>query len=164
MGLFNFFKKKQTAKTETTFGFVSEDGKKGISMDKAQYLQEVFLSTMQQDDMSAQFNAAAKLMMNQSYQGCIEAYSALAERYPDRKGDCQSQIGAAYFFLGDYDQAIENYLAARENGMDADMMDDNIWEACETLYKKTQDKTPISKYMEYCPNGSYAKKANKILS
>ena len=164
MGLFNFFKKKKTEKTETTFGFVSEDSNKGITMDKAQYLQEAFLATMQQDDLSEQFNAAAKLMMNQSYQGCIQAYHALAEKYPDRKGDCQSQIGAAYYFLGDYDQAIENYLSARKNGIDPDMMDDNLWEACEALYKKTQDKTHISKYLEYCPAGNYAKKANKILA
>ncbi len=102
-------------------------------------------------------------MLDQKYEQCIAAYKAVAEKYPDELGNAESQIGAAQYFLGDFNGAITSYVAARTHGADESMMDDNIWEACEALVKKGE-KSAAQRYLELCPQGSYVKKAQKALS
>ena len=80
-----------------------------------------------------------------------------------QRGDAESQIGAAHYFLGDFHKAIEFYVAARTHGADESMMDDNLWEACEALVNKGE-KAAAQRYLELCPEGSYVKKAKKALS
>lgn len=146
------------------FGFLKKDNEKqGITFDQAKALREKFLELLQQDDRSKQFNAASEFMLNQHYQDCVDAYQKLMEKYPDSLGDCESQIGAAYYFLGEYEKAISYYVAARNHGADQSMMDDNIWEACETLYDQSSLNSDIERYLQLCPDGSYANKAKKIL-
>jgi tetratricopeptide (TPR) repeat protein len=161
MGLFNFFKRTRT-ENEQLHGFISNP--QGISFEEAKQLRESFLAIAEQDDESAAFNAASDLMLSKAFSECIQAYKQLSEKYPNRQGDCYSQIGAAYYFLEDYEQAIRFYVLARDSGADEDMMDDNIWEACETIYRKKNNKSAIEKYKELCPNGNYLKQANKLLS
>jgi tetratricopeptide (TPR) repeat protein len=111
-------------------------------------------------DEDQAINFAARLMDNEQYNEAIAYFSAIAIQYPHEQGLCECQIGAAYYFLGDYEQAIEYYLAAREHG--EDMMDDNIWEACETIFQKTDNLTAIEQYLKHCPEGKYREDA-KIL-
>jgi hypothetical protein len=41
--------------------------------------------------------------------------------------------------------------------------DDNIWEACEELMKKENDKQKWAQhYLSLMPNGNYAKKAKNL--
>lgn len=124
---------------------------------------EKFLSNVTTDEQSSAVNAASGLMLDRKYVECIAAYEALAAKYPERRGDADSQIGAAQYFLGDFNKAIEFYVSARTNGADESMMDDNIWEACEALIKKGE-KGAAQRYLELCPQGSYVKKAQKSLS
>lgn len=159
MGFFDFFKSKKNEQ----MGFVSDNKQKGMSFEEANALRDSFLSIMSQDDRSKQFNAAAGMLLKKAYDPCIEAYTLLGEKYPDELGLCESQIGAAYYFKEEYEKAVEYYVAAMNHGSDASMMDDNIWEAYEVLYQKTQDKSYIEKYKALFPNGSYISKANKIL-
>jgi Tetratricopeptide repeat. len=159
MGLFS---KKEKDVNQTTYGFVNE---KGISMETAQKLQEEFLQIMKTtDDQSKQINAAAKLMTSGAYQQCITAYSLIMEKYPNRKPDCEMNIGACYFFLGDYDNAIEHYLISKEQGMDQAMIDDNVWEACEKAFAAKKEQSYIHKYIQLFPAGTYLKKARNLLA
>lgn len=165
MGLFDFLFGKTDEQDKTTaYGRINkEDTNEGMDFTQAQKMREAFLSVMSQDDEDRAFNAASGLMLKGAFQQTIEAYQHLAEKYPTRLGDCESQIGAAYHFQKQYDRAIEYYLSAEKNGADSSMMDDNIWEACLAAFKKNTDKTYIHKYLELRPNGSYIKKANKLL-
>jgi tetratricopeptide (TPR) repeat protein len=165
MGLFDFlFGKKDPQDKATTFGRINEEeASEGMSFEQAQKMREAFLAVMSQDDEDRAFNAASGLMLKGAFEQTIEAYENLAEKYPDRLADCESQIGAAYHFLKQYDKAIACYLSAEKNGADSGMMDDNIWEACLAAFKKTNDKLYINKYLTLRPNGSYLKKANKLL-
>lgn len=47
--------------------------------------------------------------------------------------------------------------------MDVDMMDDNLWEAYETIYKEKGDKKTVERNLEDCLQRNYVKKARKFL-
>jgi tetratricopeptide (TPR) repeat protein len=134
-----------------------------LTKEELQTLRIKFLGEVSQNNESQAMNFAAQLMMKAQYKQTIAYYSAIAIQYPVKQGLCESQIGAAYYFLGDYTQAIEYYVQARENGMNPDMMDDNIWEACETIYQKTNQLNAIALYLKLCPEGNYAKDAKILL-
>jgi TolA-binding protein len=134
-----------------------------LSKEELQTLRAEFLNEVSQNPENYAFNFASQLMLNGQYKECIAYYSAIAEQYPQKQGLCESQIGAAYYFLGNYVEAIEYYLQARDNGMNPDMMDDNIWEACETIYQKTNDLTAIDQYIKLCPQGKYIENAKNLL-
>lgn len=163
MGFLDFFKSKKDG-TTSTYGFVSKDGKKGLSFEEATKLRDEFLAIATQNDENKEFNAAANLMLKQAYDACIEAYSLLSEKYPDSFGTCQGQIGVAYFFKEEYDKALSYYIVALEKGEEKSIMDDNIWEVTEILYQNTQDKQYLERYKQLFPQGSYLKNANKLLS
>jgi tetratricopeptide (TPR) repeat protein len=140
---------------------------KGESLSKEEIvaLRNKFLAEFDGDmkDEDQAINFAARLMDNEQYNQAIAYFSAIAIQYPHEQGLCECQIGAAYYFLGDYEQAIEYYLAAREHGMNEDMMDDNIWEACETIFQKTNDLSAIEQYLKLCPEGKYIEDAKILL-
>jgi TolA-binding protein len=130
----------------------------------AKAMREAFFSVAgKQGDETAEVNAACALMLDQKFDEVKPAWDAIAAKYPHRRGEADSQIGAAEFFKGDFHKAIEFYASARSHGEDASMMDDNIWEACEALVKKG-DKAAAQRYLELCPEGSYVKQARKALS
>ncbi|KOY86187.1 hypothetical protein AD998_08520 [bacterium 336/3] len=163
MGLFDFLFGKKNNK-ESVYTHLDENSfQQGLNVEKAQKMREAFLAVMTQDDEDKAFNAASGLMLKGAFNETIEAYQELAQKYPNRKGDCESQIGAAYHFLKKYDKAIEYYISAEKNGADQSMMDDNIWEACFAAYKATEDKKHMKQYIEIRPTGNYVKKANKFL-
>ncbi|MDP2269586.1 MAG: hypothetical protein Q8K32_02570 [Archangium sp.] len=147
MGFLGSFFKKTT--TEADFTAAKQE-------------REKYLSTVTTDAESDAVNAAAALMLDRKYAECISAYEALVVKYPARRGDADSQIGACQYFLGDLNKAIEFYASARTHGADESMMDDNIWEACEALINKGE-KAAAQRYLELCPKGNYVKKAQKAL-
>ncbi len=163
MGLFDFLFGKKKDNEVSHYAFVSDDKGKGITHEEAKNLQEELMINLQVGEKSYAINIAATLMTKKAYDEAIEAYTKIAEHFPEEKGVALGQIGAAYFFKGEYPKAIECYVSARENGEHAGMMDDNIWEACEVLHSQSGDKKWAKKYLELCPNGSYKKKAEKLL-
>ena len=62
------------------------------------------------------FETAAWLMERGHFAGAIEAYRALAERFPQRRAECELHMGAARHFIGDYREALRHYEAARALG------------------------------------------------
>lgn len=114
--------------------FVSERPDAGMSMQEARELQDDVMSRMvDEDSVSARINQAARLMTAGMYVEAIDAYTAVGEDFPEELGEAQGQIGAAYFFLGEYETALHYYQLAKINGADHDMMDDNIAEVLEYL-------------------------------
>jgi tetratricopeptide (TPR) repeat protein len=80
--------------------------------------------------------AATKLLTGKRYKDCIEAYRAIGADHPDRWGDCLANMGASYFFLGEFEKAIACYTQAMKHGVDEDLMRDNIAEAREEQTKR----------------------------
>jgi tetratricopeptide (TPR) repeat protein len=136
-----------------------------LSEDEIKALRNKFLAEFQgnMNDEDQAINFAARLLDNKQYKEAIAYFSAIAIQFPQEQGLCESQIGAAYYFLGDYAKAIEYYVQARDNGMNADMMDDNIWEACETIFQKTNNLIAIQQYLQLCPEGNYVEDAKILL-
>ncbi|WP_130736787.1 tol-pal system YbgF family protein [Flavobacterium sp. J27] len=125
-----------------------------------------------QNDENEMMRNASKLMTSGKFSESLDLYKKLSENYPNNKGLYESQIGVAYHFLGDYENAVAYYISSLNNGGDKSMMDDNIWEAAEAFSKlESQEKGSsttnttklIEKYWELFPNGRYAKKAKKHL-
>jgi len=58
------------------------------------------------------FNVAAQLMRIGEFELCIDAYENIAKQHPKRAEECESQIGAALYFLGRYDEAMNYYNKA----------------------------------------------------
>lgn len=142
-------------------------GKKKTTLAEANKMNEAHFTAnpAPKNDEDALMREASSAMTSGNFDKSIQLYQKLADTYSEKKGLYLSQVGAAYYFLKDYTKAIEYYLKAKENGADSAMIDDNIWEACETIYEMDKtDKTAIEKYVEYYPNGSYTKKAKKLLS
>lgn len=111
----------------------------------------------------AMMRQASLLMTGQKFEESIQAYLKLADEFPEQKDMYLSQVGVGYFFLGQYDEAISFYMEAYREGYDKDMSDDNVWEACEKIYKRDNDPAAIQRYLELFPDGNYVKKANKLL-
>ncbi|MFN8397658.1 MAG: hypothetical protein U0176_23765 [Bacteroidia bacterium] len=112
---------------------------------------------------NARMRQASSALTGKRFQEAIDLYKALANDFPAQKGTYLSQVGAAYYFLGDYHQAIDYYVQARDHGMTAFMIDDNIWEACEAIHSQTRDASIANRYLELCPGGSHTKAAKKML-
>jgi len=163
MGLFNFLKSKKNGGTTEQKVFLSEENNTAVSFEKAEKLRAQFISLMSQDKRSEKFNIASSMLLNRAYDASIDCYNYLMEKYPDSIAECQSQIGACYYFTKEYKKAIEYYLVARKNGANESMMDDNVWEACEALFKIDKNPSVILDYLDHYPEGNYKKKAKRIL-
>ncbi|MEO6953340.1 MAG: hypothetical protein ABI321_16185 [Polyangia bacterium] len=59
---------------------------------------------------------------------------------PALRRTCEGQLGAAYYMLGPYQNAINAYEPAITAGEDRGMMEDNIKEAREALAKHGQTR------------------------
>lgn len=103
----------------------------GMSHDEASRMQAAVQARVQAPvgSSSARVNQAAKLLVGKKYTEAIQAYQEVAQDFPDRAGVAASQIGAALYFLGRFDEAIAEYRRAVTLGESADMMRDNIEEA-----------------------------------
>ena len=107
---------------------------KAVDFEDAKAVREAFLAVADTSDpVSTKINRAAGLLLNRRYEDAIVAYTAIAEVHPDRQDTAYSQIGAACYFLGRYQEAIDWYEKALAHGADASMMQDNIQEAQEAI-------------------------------
>jgi tetratricopeptide (TPR) repeat protein len=145
--------------------FDSLFGKKKITLAAADKKNDDFIAKnpIAKNDENEMMRNASKLMTSGNYAESLDLYKKLSENYPQNKGLYESQIGVGYYFLGDYNKAIEYYVSGMNNGGDKNMMDDNIWEATEALYNQTEDKSKLEQYKILFPNGNYKKKAEKLL-
>ncbi|MFN0202398.1 MAG: tetratricopeptide repeat protein [Bacteroidia bacterium] len=133
------------------------------NLEMAEELKELFIENRETHEPSQDFDVAVQLMESGAYQDCIEVYGMIAQKYPEMQGLCECQIGAAYFFMKKYEQALDFYLRARSSGMDPEMMDDNIWEVCALQYDLYQQNDYLEKYLRNCPNGKYSDDAMDLL-
>lgn len=118
-------------------------GPKGLSLEEAARRQAELLPHLETDEVGAKINAAAQLLTAQRFDDCISAYQAIAVQHPDRAGDCLGQIGACYFFKGEFSNAIQSYVLAKKKGAHPGMMDDNIQEAQEALAEANRGGPPL---------------------
>ncbi|MBU1221165.1 suppressor of fused domain protein [Myxococcota bacterium] len=106
--------------------------------------------------MNKSLRNAARLMQAELFNESITAYTVIMDEDPLFSGVCHSQIGAAYYFLGRYQDAISHYELALENGADKGMMADNIKEAQQAMGKSTQEVSkagnPIIRHKEVAPS------------
>ena len=140
-------------------------GNKNPSLEDGKALQDALNPNTVGDSESARINAAARLMTSRKFDECIAAYRAIAADFPASAGECEGQVGAALYFKGDYEGALTAYVAGRDQGADAEMMDDNIWEAIEAIAKPLAEparKEAYFRYETHCPEGSYLKKLRKL--
>jgi tetratricopeptide (TPR) repeat protein len=140
-------------------------GKKKFTLEDTNKKNDAFLEKAPppNSDENAKMRTAAKLLSSGQFAESLDLYKKMAEDYPENKGLYESQVGANYFFLAQYEKAVEYYVSALNNNANKDMMDDNIWEATEALYNQTKDKTKIEYYLNLFPYGNYIKKAKKLL-
>ncbi|WP_445456526.1 tetratricopeptide repeat protein [Flavobacterium sp. HNIBRBA15423] len=149
-------------------------GKKKTSLQDLDKKNDDFIAKnpIAENDENEMMRNASKLMTSGKFSESLDLYKKLSENYPNNKDLYESQIGVAYYFLGDYENAVTYYTSSLNNGGDKSMMDDNIWEAAEAFSKlEFQEKESsttnttklIEKYLEIFPNGRYAKKAKKHL-
>lgn len=118
----------------TVFGFRKRTVPGQADFAEAKELREQFLSAMDTSDaLSQQINAAAGLMLDRRYEECIAAYQAIADAHPEQRGTAYGQIGAALYFLGRYEEAIQHYEQALALGEDPEGMRENIEEARQAL-------------------------------
>ena len=76
---------------------------------------------------------AATLMGEARWVEAVYAYRAICQQHPEHAAIAASQVGAAYFFLKQYDQAIRWYEYSGQLGFDARMTAENIAEAREAM-------------------------------
>ncbi len=118
--------------TDGAWGFVSEQPG-GMSMGDAKNIQDRVLQLMETNDVNAKINGAAQLMTEGEFDACIQAYAHIKNAHPEQAALCESQVGAAEFFKGNFDNAIQHYQLAKSLGADEGMMDMNIAEAEEKM-------------------------------
>lgn len=84
---------------------------------------------MQYPGMNDELRRAATLMEERRYVDALTAYRAICEQQPAHAAIAASQVGAAYFFLGRFGDAIQWYQYAGQLGCDPQMVAENVAEA-----------------------------------
>lgn len=172
MGLFDWFRKqakkdvielKEEDQKSAVYATLSKEEGKGISQEDAEAMQVEITNLLHDRDKDSAINFACKLLVKGDYEACIVAFTKIMEQEPSEKGTCENQIGAAYFFLGKYPEAVEHYLLSLKHGFDAEMLDYNVWEAAEEFYKKTGDNKYAKTYLEHFPEGASRNAAMDLL-
>lgn len=163
MGLFSgLFKKKEKPIVKKNDELIANSSK--VSMEQMEEIQLYLKDKMDADEYNSAFNQACRLIPKMQYTEAITQFESIREHSTDayEKGSCDNQIGACYFFLGDFEKALECYNKSFHYGYDKDVNDYNIWEACEELMKIDGNKAKWSQYyLELFPDGQYARKAKK---
>lgn len=172
MGLFDWFRKqakkdvielKEDDNHRSVYASLSKQNNKGISPEEAQAMQAEIMELLSNKDKKSAINGACLLLTKGEYEACITAFKSIMVAEPSEKGTCENQIGAAYFFLGKYPEAIEHYLLSLDNGFDLEMLDYNVWEAAEEHHKATGDNSYAKTYLERFPSGESRDAAMQLL-
>lgn len=158
MGLFGgLFKKKDELFANST----------KLSMEEMEQVQLSLKDKMDENVYNSLFNQACRLIPQKKYAEAITLFTSIRENSTDayEKGSCESQIGVCYFFLGDFEKALDYYTQSFHSGYDKRVNDYNIWEACEELTKIDGNKAKWARYyLNLLPEGQYAKKATKLIA
>jgi tetratricopeptide (TPR) repeat protein len=172
MGLLDWFKKqpkkdvielKKDDKHQSVYATLNKLDGKGISHEEAQTIQAEIMELLRNKDSNSAINYACQLLTKGHYEACITAFKNIMDKEPSEKGTCENQIGAAYFFLGKYPEAVTHYLLSLNNGFDPEMLDYNVWEAAEAHHKATGDNCYAKTYLERFPTGEARDAAMKLL-
>lgn len=95
---------------------------------------------MRKADFSTKISTADWLLLENNHNGAIALYDRIAVDHPDRIGFCLRSIGAAHYFLGDYETAIEFYEKALGRGEDAEIIAADIAEARDAIVMRDQGR------------------------
>lgn len=109
------------------------DDDAALTPEQARELQEQIRAVVTGDEDAGgkKFAAALALLTGRRYVECIESLRQIGADHAELWGECLANMGAAYFFLGEFDKAIACYTQAIKHGADEEMMQDNIAEARE---------------------------------
>ena len=122
----------------------------GLSPQEAQALQDSFLEVMEEGgDYAQMMNTAARLSNQGQYEASNELLAKIIEQYPAEQASSLNLIGANWFFLEDYEKAIDYYVKALEAGESKEMIDFNVWEACRELYKGAETPEEALRWKNY---------------
>lgn len=123
---------------------------RGLSQAEAQQLQEAFLEVLQEGTAYQQMiNTASRLSNQGQYQESNTVLEKIINDYPEEQGSSLNLLGANWFFLANYEKAIDFYLQARAAGENEEMIDFNVWEACRELYKVAATPEEALKWKNY---------------
>lgn len=158
MGIFDSFfgKKKDNLVAHTNHLSMQEMGK----------IQDALGDRMDAEVYNNTFNQACRLVPKGKYAEALAMFQEVRSKTndQDQKGTCDNQIGVCYFFMNDFEKAIEAYASSFQHGFDRAMADDNIWEACEKLMERDHDRVKWARhYLAILPDGNYKSKAQKFL-
>lgn len=140
------------------YGRLANDG---MSMEKAAALQQEFVNSLADETTTSSqlINIAGKLFTGQQFEEAIKVYENTIIRFPLETPQCLNSIGACYYYLEEYETAIEYYMKALEAGEAMDRVDYNVWESCDALIKATNNRNEQMKwkffYEEHFPNGAH---------
>ena len=116
---------------------VNENDPSSLPHEEAAKLAAQSAAVLSSGTIEQRMAAATKLLTGKRYKECIEAYRRVGADHPERWGDCLANMGAAYFFLSDFEKAIACYTQAIKHGVDEEMMQDNIAEAREAQQSRS---------------------------
>jgi tetratricopeptide (TPR) repeat protein len=143
------------------------NGQSCLTEEQAHALDQELRPILESEDPERGLSLAGDKMREHDYHAAIYIYRKLAKHFPEHRQECESQIGTAFYCLGKYNKAIENYIAARVHGADNERMDEQIWQACCTLYEEAHDpvkqREPINLYLTLCPQGCHQAHAKELL-
>lgn len=132
-----------------------------LSLDRATKLHQEFLERLKnkQENKGRLFNLASKMMTEGAFREATSAFSKLAERFPDHAANSWNCVGACYFYLKEYEEALTYYKKALEAGAILKHIEYNIWETCAALVNVGEDRNEKMRwkfYYEECfSNPSY---------
>ncbi len=142
---------------KNVFEIASFDVQNATLAEKISY----FLNNRSQGE---QIQLADQLLREGPYEASIEMYNALIKKYPEERDRYENGIGTAYMKLGQFDKAIEYYLASLDHGMHPAITDKNIWDVCQKQHKESGEDVHIESYLSYFPEGKYTIQAKVILN
>lgn len=133
-------------------------GEDGLSMEKAQELQEQFHQRIGNENCTATelLNLASQLLTTQQFEAAIEAYQEIIQHYPEEAANCYNATGACYYYLNAFEIAIDFYMKALHAGEQEARVAYNVWESCEALIASLTDRNQQMKWKfffeEHFPN------------
>ncbi|BDS15209.1 tetratricopeptide repeat protein [Aureispira anguillae] len=172
MGLFNWFKKQNTEDllelpTNQKNSFVSkanitQEKERSFSPQEIETIEHKVITLLNAKGEKAAINHACQLLKTGAYLQAVYAFQKIMDLLPAQKGLCENQIGAAYFFLHQYQDAFNHYLLSLEYNFDTKMLDYNLWEAAEAYFKITGDHSLVKIYLNRFPNGDFQQAAQEL--
>jgi tetratricopeptide (TPR) repeat protein len=124
---------------------ISEDG---ISLEEASELQHTLSEAMTDENAGPVqlINLAGKLLTGQQFSEAIKVYETIVFRFPEETAQCLNAIGACYYYLEDYEQAIQFYMKALESGELKSRVEYNVWESCQSIIDRISERKEQMKW------------------